>query len=71
VQIGALVVMAVVFLLMHWTIYEIDHKFDGVIQVEPAEMTLLSTAMADQFAERNSDVVLPCNDLGESHCTSC
>jgi hypothetical protein len=65
VQIGALVVMAVVFLAMHWTIYEIDHKFDGLIQVEPAEMTLLSTAMADQFAERHPDVVLPCNDWGE------
>jgi hypothetical protein len=64
VQIGALVVMAVVFLAMHWTIYEIDHKFDGVIQVEPVEMILLSTAMADQFAERHPDVVLPCDERG-------
>lgn len=64
VQIGALVVMAVVFLSMHWTIYEIDHKFDGVVQVEPTEMTLLSVAMADQFAERNPDVALPCDAQG-------
>ena len=64
VQIGALVVMAVVFLAMHWTIYEIDHKFDGVIQVEPAEMELLTTAIADDFAERHPDVVLPCDEQG-------
>jgi hypothetical protein len=64
VRIGALVVMAFVFLAMHWTIYEIDHKFDGVIQVEPVEMILLSTAMADQFAERHPDVVLPCDERG-------
>jgi hypothetical protein len=64
VQIGALVVMAVVFLAMHWTIYEVDHKFDGVIQVEPVEMILLSTAMSDQFAEHHPDVVLPCDERG-------
>lgn len=64
VQIGALGVMAVVFMAMHWTIYEIDHKFEGVIQVEPAEMALLSTAMAADFAERHPDVVLPCDEQG-------
>jgi hypothetical protein len=64
VQMGALAAMAVVFLAMHWTIYEIDHKFDGVIQVEPTEMELLSAAIADDFAERNPDVVFPCDEQG-------
>jgi hypothetical protein len=64
VRIGALVVMAFVFLAMHWTIYEIDHKFDRVIQVEPVEMILLSSAMADQFTECRAHVALPCNERG-------
>ena len=64
VQIGASVVMAVVFMAMHWTIYEIDHKFDGVIQVEPAEMQLLSTAMSEDFTERHADVMIPCDEEG-------
>jgi hypothetical protein len=64
VRIGALVVMAFVFLAMHGTIYEIDHKFDGVIQVEPVEMILRSSAIADQFTERRPHVALPCNERG-------
>jgi hypothetical protein len=64
VQIGALVVMAVVFLSMHWTIYEIDHKFDGVIQVEATELTLLAEAMADDFSDNYPDVTLQCDEQG-------
>ena len=65
VQIGALIVMATVFMSMHWTIYEIDHKFEGGVQVEPTDLTLLTGAMSDQFAERHPDVALPCDERGE------
>jgi 4-hydroxybenzoate polyprenyltransferase len=65
VQIGALVVMLFVFTAMHWTIWEIDHKFEGVVQVEPTDLTLLTGAMSDQFAERHPEVTLPCNERGE------
>ncbi len=64
-MIGVLVVTALVFTAMHWTIYEIDHEFDGVVQVEPTDMTPLTGAMAGQFADRHPDVTLPCNDRGE------
>ncbi|MGI9616541.1 MAG: hypothetical protein ACR2QO_26730 [Acidimicrobiales bacterium] len=64
VQIGALIVMAIVFLAMQWTIYEIDNKFDGVIQVEPTDMALLSGAMDAQFAEQHPEVSLPCDERG-------
>lgn len=64
-QIGALVVMATVFMAMQWTIFEIDDKFDGVIQVEPTTMEVLTDAMADQFAVRHTEVMLPCDNRGE------
>ena len=65
VQVGALVVMLFVFTAMHWTIWEIDHKFEGVVQVEPTDLTLLTGAMSDQFADRHPEVTLPCNERGE------
>ena len=32
---------------------------------EPTDLRLLTTAMADQFAERHPEVTLPCDERGE------
>jgi hypothetical protein len=64
VQIGALVVMASVFGLLQWTIYEIDNKFEGIIQVEPTDTELLADAMTSRVIEQRPDVSLPCDSQG-------
>lgn len=64
VKIGALVAMAIVLIAVHWTIYEVDHKYDGLVQIEPTQLTLVSTAIADEFIEQHPDTALPCDELG-------
>ena len=64
VQIGALVVMAIVFGAMQWTIYEIDNKFEGVIRAEPTDMTIVAETTEARFSERYPNEDLPCDEAG-------
>jgi hypothetical protein len=50
--------------VLQWTIYEIDNKFEGVIQVEPIYTELLVDEMTSVFIEECPEVSLPCDIQG-------
>ena len=63
-KIGSLVALTIVLVAVHWTIYEVDHQYDGIVQIEPRQLALVTTEIADEFVEQNPDVALPCDERG-------
>lgn len=59
-EVGALVLLAMVFASVQIAIFETDGKFGGLIRVDPDEMRLILSRM-DVALE---GVALPCDDQG-------
>lgn len=66
VQVGVLVLLAVLLGLFIGMIRDLDQPYDGLISVDATDMTRVAGDLAEDCAEDHPGTALPCDDQGTS-----
>lgn len=66
VQFGVLAILALLLSLFVGMIRDMDRPYDGVIALEPTDISRVAGDLAEDFAEDHPEVALPCDERGVS-----
>jgi hypothetical protein len=66
VQIGVLIALAGVFTMFLFVMLDLDRPYDGVVAIQPEDITRVAGDLAEDYAELFPTVPLPCDPTGLS-----
>ena len=66
VQVGVLTTLAFIFTMFLAAITDMDRPYDGLIAVEPTDMTRVANSLREDFSEAYPGVALPCDETGRA-----
>lgn len=66
VQVGVLTTLAFIFTLFLAAITDMDRPYDGLIAVEPTDMTRVAGDLRESYTEAYPGIPLPCDETGRT-----